>query len=84
VLRAYPDTITMDIHCAPIGLWQSLAEKSFAKFCRIRINPVDTLDSGSVPINEFVGEYMSNEALYLSISTHVKKPHGIGRRPIKL
>jgi hypothetical protein len=59
VLRAYPDTITMDIHCAPIGLWTSLSDKNFAKICRIRINPSDVLDSESVVINEFVGEYIA-------------------------
>ncbi|XP_059621104.1 microtubule-associated protein futsch [Phlebotomus argentipes] len=54
VLRAYPDTITMDIHCAAAGLWTSLPEKSYAKLCKIRINPVDVLNSGSEKINAFI------------------------------
>ncbi|GAB0091662.1 hypothetical protein DMENIID0001_065180 [Sergentomyia squamirostris] len=54
VLRAYPETITMDIHCAAAGLWTALPEKSYAKLCKIRINPVDVLNSGSDKINAFI------------------------------
>lgn len=57
VLRAYPDTITMDIHCEAAGLWSSLPDKNFAKTCRIRINPVDVINSGSDKINGFIGEH---------------------------
>lgn len=55
VLRAYPNTITMDIHCAASGLWNVLPEKNFAKCCKIRINPIDVLNSGSDKINTFIG-----------------------------
>ncbi|ETN64111.1 hypothetical protein AND_004154 [Anopheles darlingi] len=45
VLRAYPDTITMDIHCAPGGQWHTIQDKSFTRLCQIRLNPVDVLSS---------------------------------------
>lgn len=57
VLRAYPDTITMDIHCAGNGLWPAIPDKNYAKTCKIRINPVDVLDSGSEKLNAFIGEF---------------------------
>jgi len=55
VIRAYADTITMNIHCADAGLWHTLPEKAFARQCRIRINPVDVLDTSSECINGFIG-----------------------------
>ena len=60
VLRAYPDTITIDIHCAQLGHWSSLPDKNFTKLCKIRINPVDVLDSGNEKLNAFTGERESN------------------------
>lgn len=56
VIRAYADTITMNIHCADAGLWHTLPEKAFARQCRIRINPVDVLDTSSECINGFIGK----------------------------
>lgn len=56
VLRAYPDTISMDIHCAQLGHWSSLPDKNFTKLCKIRINPVDILDSGNEKLNAFTGK----------------------------
>lgn len=56
VLRAYPDTITIDIHCAQLGHWSSLPDKNFTKLCKIRINPVDILDSGNEILNAFTGK----------------------------
>lgn len=58
VLRAYPDTISIDIHCAAAGLWGTLPTKSYAKSCKIRINAVDRLDSGSERLNAFTGMYL--------------------------
>lgn len=58
VLRAYPDTISIDIHCAAAGLWGTLPTKSYAKSCKIRINAVDRLDSGSDRLNAFTGMYL--------------------------
>ncbi|XP_023032868.1 microtubule-associated protein futsch isoform X8 [Drosophila willistoni] len=54
VIRAYADTITMNIHCADAGLWHTLPDKGFARQCRIRINPVDVLDTSSESINGFL------------------------------
>ncbi|KAG4071244.1 hypothetical protein HA402_003948 [Bradysia odoriphaga] len=55
VLRAYPDTVSMDIHCdSSTGLWNVLPDKNYAKTCKIRINPVDVLESGSDRIKGFV------------------------------
>lgn len=56
VLRAYPDTISMDIHCAQLGHWASLPEENFTKLCKIRINPDDVLDAGNEILNAFTGE----------------------------
>jgi hypothetical protein len=55
VLRAYPDTISIDIHCAQLGHWSSLPDKNFTKLCKIRINPVDVLDTGNEKLNTFIG-----------------------------
>ena len=58
VLRAYPDTISMDIHCdSSSGLWNNLPDKNFAKSCKIRINPADVLNDGSEVVNAFVGKW---------------------------
>lgn len=56
VLRAYTDTISIDIHCAQLGHWSSLPEKNFTKLCKIRINPLDVLDSENEKLNAFIGE----------------------------
>lgn len=63
VLRAYPDTITMDIHCAPGGQWHTIQDKSFTRLCQIRLNPVDVLSSGSERLNSFVGESLLESPL---------------------
>ncbi|KAL5282726.1 MAP1B family protein [Megaselia abdita] len=58
VLHAYPDTISINIHCSDSGLWNALPDKSFTKICKIKVNPVDVLDSGDERINNFI-EYLS-------------------------
>lgn len=63
VLRAYPDTISVDIHCAQLGHWTSLPDKNFTKLCKIRINPVDVLDSGNEKLNAFTGECSASTEL---------------------
>ena len=60
VLRAYPDTITIDIHCAQLGHWSSLPDKNFTKLCKIRINPVDVLDSGNEKLNAFTSKFIEH------------------------
>lgn len=56
VIRAYPDTISMEISCATSGYWNTLPDRSYAKTCKIRINSVDILDSGSEKLNAFIGK----------------------------
>lgn len=55
VLRAYPDTITMHIHCPPVGDWVSLAKRDFAKLCKIRVNPTGVINRDSDRICSFIG-----------------------------
>lgn len=59
VLYAYPDTISINIHCSDSGLWNALPDKSFAKICKIKVNPVDVLNSGDERINNFIGMSLS-------------------------
>lgn len=57
VLRAYPDTVSTDIHCdASSGLWHTLPDKPFARCSKIRINPADVLEADSEPLSAFIGE----------------------------
>lgn len=55
-MRAYPDTISIEIQCAASGHWNKLPEKSYAKLCKIRINSTDILDSGNEKLNEFISK----------------------------
>uniref|UniRef100_A0A182JSF9 Microtubule-associated protein futsch n=1 Tax=Anopheles christyi TaxID=43041 RepID=A0A182JSF9_9DIPT len=77
VLRAYPDTITMDIHCAPMGQWHTIQEKSFSRLCRLRLNPVDVLDSGSEKLNAFVA-YLSSMIIPTEISELLESSDVVG------
>lgn len=56
VLRAYPDTITMHIHCPPVGDWKQLPQKRFAKLCRIAVNPPNVINPNSDNVAAFIGE----------------------------
>ncbi|KAJ8946624.1 hypothetical protein NQ318_007227 [Aromia moschata] len=55
VIRAYENGISLDIHCSPEGDWFRLPKESFAKACKVRVNPTDVLTTGSPAISEFVG-----------------------------
>ncbi|XP_053670793.1 microtubule-associated protein futsch [Anopheles nili] len=77
VLRAYPDTITMDVHCAPIGQWHTIQDKSFSRFCQIRMNPVDVLSSGSEKLNSFVA-YLSSMIIPTEISELLESSDVVG------
>lgn len=77
VLRAYPDTITMDVHCAPVGNWQAIQDKSFARLCRIRLNPVDVLSSGSDKLNAFV-DYLASMIVPTEISELLESSDVVG------
>lgn len=54
VLRAYDNSISLDIHCSPEGDWTRLPKESFTKNCKIRVNPDDVLTSGSPSIVNFL------------------------------
>ncbi|CAH2269567.1 jg8311 [Pararge aegeria aegeria] len=55
VVRAYENSISIDIHCSTGGgEWHKLPEMPFAKHCKIRVNPTDILDSGSQAIKDFI------------------------------
>lgn len=54
VLRAYENTISIDIHCSPEGDWTRLPKEPFTKFCKLRVNSDDVLSSGSLEINTFL------------------------------
>ncbi|XP_058061145.1 microtubule-associated protein futsch [Anopheles bellator] len=77
VLRAYPDTITMDIHCAPGGQWHTIQDKSFSRLCEIRLNPVDVLSSGSEKLNSFVA-YLSSMIVPTEISELLESSDVVG------
>uniref|UniRef100_A0A182Q9U6 Microtubule-associated protein futsch n=1 Tax=Anopheles farauti TaxID=69004 RepID=A0A182Q9U6_9DIPT len=77
VLRAYPDTITMDVHCAPVGQWHNIQEKSFSRLCQIRLNPVDVLSSGSERLSAFVA-YLSSMIIPTEISELLESSDVVG------
>ncbi|XP_053690752.1 microtubule-associated protein futsch [Sabethes cyaneus] len=77
VLRAYPDTITMDVHCAPVGNWGAIQDKSFARLCRIRLNPVDVLSSGSDKLSAFV-DYLAGMIVPTEISELLESSDVVG------
>uniref|UniRef100_A0A182VW38 Microtubule-associated protein futsch n=1 Tax=Anopheles minimus TaxID=112268 RepID=A0A182VW38_9DIPT len=77
VLRAYPDTITMDIHCAPVGQWHTIQEKSFSRLCQVRLNPVDVLSSGSDKLNGFVA-YLASMIIPTEISELLESSDVVG------
>ncbi|XP_055539299.1 microtubule-associated protein futsch [Wyeomyia smithii] len=77
VLRAYPDTITMDVHCAPVGTWTTIQDKSFARLCRIRLNPVDVLSSGSDKLSAFV-DYLAAMIVPTEISELLESSDVVG------
>ncbi|CAF4861163.1 unnamed protein product [Pieris macdunnoughi] len=55
VIRAYENSISIDIHCSVAnGEWAKLPDMPFVKHCKIRVNPTDTLDSGSPAIKNFI------------------------------
>ncbi|CAH2087311.1 unnamed protein product [Euphydryas editha] len=65
VIRAYENSISIDIHCSTGGgEWHKLPDMPFVKHCKIRINPTDILDSGSQAIKDFVSKYFLNVAKY--------------------
>ncbi|XP_073960514.1 uncharacterized protein [Choristoneura fumiferana] len=56
VIRAYENSISIDVHCSTSGggEWAKLPEMPFVKHCKIRVNPTDILDTGSQAIKDFI------------------------------
>ncbi|XP_058792681.1 microtubule-associated protein futsch [Phymastichus coffea] len=57
VLRAYENSVTVDIHCAGVGDWTTsrLSKEACTRACRVRVNPDDVLTAGVPAITSFVG-----------------------------
>ncbi|XP_015592411.1 microtubule-associated protein futsch isoform X6 [Cephus cinctus] len=55
VLRAYENSVTVDIHCAAVGDWTTsrLSKESCTRSCRVRVNPDDVLTAGVPAITSF-------------------------------
>ncbi|KAF2902506.1 hypothetical protein ILUMI_03680 [Ignelater luminosus] len=77
VLRAYDNTITLDIHCSPEGDWTRLPKESFTKNCKVRINPDDVLTSGSPSIVNFLN-YISPFLVPTDIETLLESSDVVG------
>ncbi|KOB78874.1 Microtubule-associated protein futsch [Operophtera brumata] len=56
VIRAYENSISIDVHCSTSGggEWAKLPAMPFVKYCKIRVNPTDILDTGSPAIKDFI------------------------------
>ncbi|XP_028036681.1 microtubule-associated protein futsch [Bombyx mandarina] len=56
VIRAYENSISIDVHCSTSGggEWGRLPEMPFVKYCKIRVNPTDKLDPSSQAIKDFI------------------------------
>lgn len=77
VIRAYENGISMDIHCSPEGDWNSLPKESFARYCKVRINPNDVLTSGSPSISSFI-DYISPFLIPAEIETLLESSDVVG------
>lgn len=75
VIRAYENSISIDVHCSTSGggEWAKLPEMPFVKYCKIRVNPTDILDSGSQAIKDFIGKYNSIIRIDLLILWYMKE-----------
>lgn len=67
----------MDIHCSPEGDWNSLPKESFARYCKVRINPNDVLTSGSPSIASFI-DYISPFLIPAEIETLLESSDVVG------
>lgn len=68
VLRAYENSVTVDIHCASVGDWTTnrLSKEACTRACRVRVNPDDVLTAGLSAITSFtnyVGQYLVAQTL---------------------
>ncbi|XP_011693269.1 PREDICTED: microtubule-associated protein futsch isoform X2 [Wasmannia auropunctata] len=69
VLRAYENSVTVDIHCAGVGDWTTsrLSKEACCRSCRsVRVNPDDVLTAGVPAIMSFtnyIGQYLVPQTL---------------------
>ncbi|XP_020295967.1 microtubule-associated protein futsch isoform X2 [Pseudomyrmex gracilis] len=68
VLRAYENSVTVDIHCAGVGDWTTnrLSKEICCRSCRVRVNPDDVLTAGVPAITSFtnyIGQYLVPQTL---------------------
>ncbi|KAJ8687701.1 hypothetical protein QAD02_023495, partial [Eretmocerus hayati] len=68
VLRAYANSVTVDIHCAGVGDWSTarLSKEPCTRACRVRVNPDDVLTAGIPAITSFsqyLGQYLVAQTL---------------------
>lgn len=77
VIRAYENVITVDIHCSTEGDWTRLPKESFTRYCKVRINPVDVLTSGSPSIRNFIN-YLSPFLIPTTIETLLESSDVVG------
>ncbi|KAK3911697.1 Microtubule-associated protein futsch, partial [Frankliniella fusca] len=60
VLRAYENSVSVDVHCCAEGPWRdaSSSAQPFSRYCKVRVNPPDVLTAGSSSITRFI-DYVS-------------------------
>ncbi|XP_070155372.1 microtubule-associated protein futsch [Polyergus mexicanus] len=68
VLRAYENSVTVDIHCAGVGDWTTsrLSKEACCRFCRVRVNPDDVLTAGMpaiISFTNYIGQYLVPQTL---------------------
>ncbi|XP_012532066.2 microtubule-associated protein futsch isoform X2 [Monomorium pharaonis] len=68
VLRAYENSVTVDIHCAGVSDWSTsrLSKEACCRSCRVRVNPDDVLTAGMPAITSFtnyIGQYLVSQTL---------------------
>ncbi|XP_063993749.1 microtubule-associated protein futsch [Diachasmimorpha longicaudata] len=79
VLRAYENSVTVDINCAAIGEWsmQRLSKEPCVRSCRIRLNPDDVLTSGAPAITSFTN-YISQYLVPLALDQLMQPSDVVG------
>ncbi|KAG5886441.1 hypothetical protein JTB14_024655 [Gonioctena quinquepunctata] len=77
VIHAYENGIYLDLHCSTEGDWNRLPKESFAKACKVRVNPTDVLTSGSPAIANFIG-YLSPFLVPTSLETLLESSDVVG------
>ncbi|XP_015118626.1 microtubule-associated protein futsch [Diachasma alloeum] len=79
VLRAYENSVTVDINCAAIGEWlmQRLSKEPCIRSCRVRLNPDDVLTAGVPAITSFTN-YISQYLVPLALDQLMQPSDVVG------